>query len=275
MRVYAVPNYECNLNCPHCELKDKHIQFDHDKFFNQLNSFTQNDIVILFGGEPTLYEDRFIEIMKTKKIMSVSTNLYRLSQNMIKSMEEQDFLLMSTSWNQTRFPNENEYHKWLITFNSLKKIKGEIIVLITMTQDLIDESNYQHVLQVIKDIDKYQNVRGILFEYYVGDYATDEFNEKCDDWLCKIHKDWNFRLSNIIENEIDHWHKNCSDVYTLEPDGTLRPGCPQNNGVCNVNSKCLTCEHSEKCQPCQLQIACAFPKKLYKLLKDEQSAINN
>lgn len=265
--IYAIPNYECNLKCPHCELKDKYCDYDRDNFMSQLKSMT-DDVVILFGGEPTLYEDRFDEIIRTKRVQSISTNLLDVSEHLLLMLAEQPMIMLSTSWNQTRFTSD-EYLRWIDNLRQLARYRLEALVMITMTEDLIIDSSYDHFMTVLADIQATNAVHNILFEHYIGEYATEDYNSRCDDWLCRVHSDWDFTMTNVIDQKVLDWKFDCSSVYTLEPDGTLREGCPQNTGNCYVKQKCLMCEHSQHCQPCCLQSACNFPSKLFKLISEE------
>lgn len=272
--VYAVPNYECNLACPHCELKDRHVEFDHDKFFAQLKTFNnrQENLVILFGGEPTLHKDRLYECLAADVISTVSTNLVDVDDVFIQMMLENPISL-ATSWNSTRF-SKDQYQKWLKTLSKFTQKPCQ--VSITMTDDLIADSNYQHVLNVLTDIQNSHGCEKILFEHCVGEYATEDFNRRCDQWLCRIHSDWKFSMQNKIEDKLRHdgWRHDCKDIYTLEPDGNLRNGCPQSlNYKLKPIMKCLTCEKADRCQPCRLQCACSYPANLANVLANDDIAI--
>ena len=35
-KVYVIPSYKCNLNCPHCDIHNYKDTFNEDDFFNTL-----------------------------------------------------------------------------------------------------------------------------------------------------------------------------------------------------------------------------------------------
>lgn len=273
--IYAIPNYECDLNCPHCEVHTyQNFEYYHGKFINQIQQFSSSDVVILFGGEPTLHFNRFVDILKTNKISSISTNLVNVDNRFFNLLNLYPKISIATSWNINRF-SPDQYIKWLNNLRNLAKINRPCMVLITMTEDLIlSDHSYKTLFKCLQDIQDTNGANKILFEHYVGEYATQEYNEKCDNWLCRVHADWKFNLINDIENKVLNWNCDCKNTYTLEPNGNFRLGCPQKTSVGKFLVECLTCEYSDKCQPCILQKSCSFPKKLFKLISNEYTSIN-
>lgn len=77
--LYAIPWYQCNLKCPHCDVRDTSTEFNPEKFIEELKKVEAENIV-LFGGEPLLHEDWFMKILETGKLTSVSTNLLMMTQ---------------------------------------------------------------------------------------------------------------------------------------------------------------------------------------------------
>ena len=224
MTVYAIPNYECNLSCPHCELHEKHIEFRPEAFYAKLQVFSSADHVTLFGGEPTLFPDRFAKCLFFPSVKSVSTNLLGLSDPAFSSLLT-SHASIATSWNLTRFA-PSQYKAWLKNLAKLKSKK--CMVMVTMTQDLVTDHGYKRFLSVLKDIDQTQGCSKVLLEHYVGSYATEDYNRLCDQWLCRLHSDWTFSFENSIEKKLrEGWTHDCSDTWTLEPDGSFHRGCPQ------------------------------------------------
>ena len=78
--LYVIPNYQCNLACPHCTLHNYNIKYNEETFIETLVKTNANKC-ILFGGEPLLYFERFKRILETKKIHSISTNLLYYQEN--------------------------------------------------------------------------------------------------------------------------------------------------------------------------------------------------
>lgn len=88
--------------------------------------------------------------------------------------------------------------------------------MVTLTDDLIADRSYSIVLQALADIDKTEGCDKLLFEHYVGDYATEDYNKRCDEWLCRIHADWKFSMENTIETRLKNgWKLDCSGVMTI------------------------------------------------------------
>lgn len=76
--LYALLTRNCDLHCPHCGVAEyKNETYNEEKILETIKNFDGN--VTLFGGECTLYEDRFIKALDTKNIDSVSSNLLNIS----------------------------------------------------------------------------------------------------------------------------------------------------------------------------------------------------
>lgn len=58
--VYVCPSFICNLDCPHCTLKNLPITSNWEGIFNTLECITDNAgnnvLFDLFGGEPLIIE---------------------------------------------------------------------------------------------------------------------------------------------------------------------------------------------------------------------------
>ena len=261
-RIYAIPNYECNLNCPHCDIHKNIVQYNRENFIKTLTA-EKDSRIILFGGEPTLFEERFVDICQHANIASVSTNLLVLTDKVFEILK-QPTISIATSWNMIRFTDE-QFRTWLSNLEKFKSMKSKVKVLITMTEDLIDMKNFEYVLNVLNKIDKTDAVSGILFEHLIADSTTEKFHQRCDDWLCLIHDKWNYSFANDIEQKVLDWNFDCSHTFTVHPNGTITFGCPQYVKP-QLNLKCLSCENVTKCHPCALQSFCTFPHNLYKLI---------
>ena len=264
--LYALLTNHCNLACPHCMIKNERDDevFNKAKFMHVLNNWKGS--ITLFGGEPTLYLDRFFSAIETNNISSISSNLLILNEDIIEVYRD---IPVATSWNLYRFTKE-QYNLWMKNLETLNNHNLEgIWVLITITEDLI---NYDltEFMKVIKRLDKLNCVEAIKFEQLVDSSKPKEFYEKCDDWLCKIYYLWRkekIRLINSIEREVCNWNKECANEYTLYPDGKLIRRCPEYLDI-KICEECLSCEYSNICTPCRLQQHCTFPKKLYNLIKN-------
>lgn len=263
-QLYAILTNQCNLSCSHCDIKSSDDGFNEEAFIKALNEFDGH--VILFGGEPTLYKDRLMKILSLDKAVSISTNLVKLDDGFIEYFKN---LSVATSWNLNRF-SPVEYYSWL---NNLKRLHDNGIscrVLITLTKDLI-KCDIHEFINVIKIWDnEYHAIDSILFEQLIDENATPEFYAQVDEWLCKVHALWEINsicIENTIVKKLEHWHCDCTNVYSLHPDGRITNGCPHTENV-HVPNECLICPQSDKCIPCRLQKYCTYPKKLAQLVKE-------
>jgi len=131
-------------------------------------------MITLFGGEPTLHKDRFIDICTNVKIFSISTNLLYIDEDIMKIMSNPG-VGIATSWNMTRF-TPLQFSHWIGNLKQLSRERHDVMVLVTMTPDLIQESSFDKVLAVLNEIDQTQCVESVLFEHLVSPDATAEFH---------------------------------------------------------------------------------------------------
>lgn len=263
--LYAILTEHCNLRCPHCTLNNfSEEKYNEEIFLSKIQEFDGS--VTLFGGEPTLYPERLMSVLSLDKEFSISTNLLYLNDEILSRIQH---IPIATSWNLNRF-HLVEYHRWLTNLKVLKDNGvNNVLVLITMTEDLIDYPLFKF-LEIIKYWNvSYKAISNIKFEYLIDSSKNKKFYEKCDDWLCNVHDRWNFDIINDIETSLknDNYIHLCKDEYTLYPDGKLIRRCPQKEKI-QFLEECLSCEYSNICAPCRLQNHCTFPKKLYKKIKE-------
>lgn len=268
--VYALLTRRCNLTCPYCDVKDIEDNFDHDKFINELRYL--EGTIVLFGGEPTLYRDRLKEIvydpMIKNKVRSISTNLMVIDDELIQILK--DVGGVSTSWNPSRFRN-NEYEIWK---TNLDIVNGRITlrVLITLTFDLLNMSPSEAIS--IMGTWNRNTISDITFENLIDEKVDEDYFDRVGSWLCEIfelRKSMDEFFPKIRCNMGDCSPKmfDCSNIYTLNPDGTWQQGCPHTDKLFYVPDKCYSCELAALCRPCRLQKFCSFPKKLYDKLISE------
>lgn len=253
--LYAIPSYKCNLSCPHCEISKRNVDFKWDPFFKALKEFDGD--VVLFGGEPLLI-DQFLlrQILATKKIISISTNLaLPIELNLLNLIKD---IPIATSWNPYRFNLENDYREmhWKINMARFSDVK----VLVTLTEDLI-AIKPKEFFKIAKE----WPCKAIRFEHLIADSVTPEFLDRVDEWLAKICTEWDLPQENDIIKQLDNWYFDCDNVYTLEPDGNLFKGCPHKSPTVICND-CLGCERADICRPCCKQRYCTYPKKTAKFL---------
>lgn len=258
-KLYAVPWYDCNLNCDHCDIhymQDGQMTF---QFIEELRNTDAEDVV-LFGGEPLLSKQLLKEILNTGKITSVSTNMLLFTKEIGQMLLEHD-IHIATSWNPSRFKGV-EYYTWLAHIADATKLGLKVMVLITLTPDLFTY-NMKRFLNKLDDME-IMRCESFLFEPFVGELS---FHELADEWLCEFHKQYKGNMVNILEQNLDNWCHDCSEVYTLKPSGDIVKGCPHQLPV-QVLSECMSCEHAAYCKPCPILNSCSYPKKLRELCLD-------
>ena len=266
--LYVIASFNCNLECPHCSIRFQKCETNLEKINETLyQSHFEN--CIFFGGEPLFDLNLFNQIISTKKITSISSNLLLLTEN-IASIIKENNIGVATSWNLKRF-TESQYSLWHNKLNILDNKNINCTVLITLTNDLINVNPKTIYDNVILKIAQHRSVDEIKFEYLVADNSL-EYYSKCDDWLIGMHKVWAIDKSNCLFDQLKNGNiRNCHNVFTITPDGCLYKGCP--NSLCYKKhyflDDCSNCEHNKICQPCILQKYCSFPKKLFAYLKQK------
>lgn len=258
-KLYIIPNFNCNLNCPHCVIHNMKDSYDENEFFSSLNSADSKEYV-MFGGEPLFFKDRFDKLVDTNKITSIATNLLLMNDYYAERIKEKE-IWVSTSWNPLRFTNE-QYNVWLDRLKLLEKYDIKCSVLITLTEDLVS-MDINNFAQILKSWNEYKSIDGVLFEPLLDYNMKKDLHKRVDEWLCHIYDLWEFNFKNLIIDRIKDWNCDCEDIYTLYPSGIIKKGCPQNEKEF-VLEECLNCEMAGKCRPCRLQHLCSFPKKLYR-----------
>ena len=256
--LYVIPNYECNLKCSHCDIKDLKCEYNEEALIKAITENTYDE-VILFGGEPTLYYDRLKACIDTGKITSITTNLIGLTSDKYDLIKD---LHVTTSWNPSRF-NPIQYSEWL---DNIEKFE-DLTVLVTLTPELISIDP----LDFLKKANEW-NVSGILFEQLISDKNTEKHFNDVDKWLCNITDKWNIKADNLILDRVNNWYFDCDNTYTLRPDGEFVFGCPHGYNV-SFTQKCLSCSKSLTCRPCKLQSWCSFPEELYRKVNSHENSI--
>lgn len=274
--LYAIPNYECVLSCDYCDIKDKKDEYLKNKFIDQLYDF--NGHIILFGGEPLLYHDRFKTAMETAKIDSISTTLLFFGNNTKEERENYALLKkyhpsITTTYGVNRFKTASDYEYWLDNINRLSVIyELDISVIVTLTKEIL---NIQPV--EFTSIIKEWRSNKIRFEFLILPREVNDngIYKKADDWLIQVHDLWPDGKENILDSQLTHWYFDCSEVYTLTPSGNIINKCPHSfpKTICE---ECLSCEYNVNCRPCILQSRCVFPRNYYqKVAVENENAKEN
>ena len=258
-QVYVIPTYNCNLKCPHCDLRLRDDCYNHTRFINCIKVVNSKSVV-LFGGEPTLYKDRFNAAIDTGKITSISTNLVNIDGNVIDQIKNHN-ISVATSWNVCRFTNR-QYQTWLANVTTLVQNDIDVLLMVTLTEDLINLDKKQ--LQSLLRQWKCAGIKRVRFEQLLDDNKSQLYYDQVDTWLLEVDDLWDnsFPYNDIVD-QLRNWQFNCSSVYTIKPSGDIVYGCPQYKQQHIVN-QCLTCDNASICKPCMLQQHCTFPRRLYK-----------
>lgn len=277
--IYAVVTQKCNLSCNYCDIMDNEVKetYNRDEFLAQLLNARQ-DYVILFGGEPTMYVDRLTESFITGSVNAISTNLMHTepleaAQSLLRHLGLPE-VKVTTSWSYDRFRIPNNTGLSAMTYlnwrENMRKFK-DVEVLVTMTDDLLN-IHYSDFFNIANDWD----CSGIRFEYLLSDNPSEEYYQKADKWLCELYKRWDIKSSFVNADMIstNGLKFDCTNVYTLMPNGELYNGCPHiviQHRTPMVPEKCYGCELVKECRPCKLQKYCSYPKEFAKLVRSDKN----
>lgn len=277
--AYICTDFNCNLNCPHCTLKNvkvNHKQIDNIvNTINFLKNANPNVSFTIFGGEPSLLSDDLLIKLKNtigNNNYSVSTNLIKFSDTFLQLLKDAD--LPDTSWNPHRFPSLEILNMWKNNLQLLKNNDIKFELMITLTSDLIAISPKDF----IKMIEEW-GVKSVKLEFMIGD---EELNPSdVDEWLVKLYEEWKKNIamegySNVLFKRIEdvilrntRWEGNCEKTVTIMPNGNIKERCPYYE-YSITKPECLTCEYYKWCEGgCPLQEKCVFPKKLFERIKKD------
>ena len=93
-------------------------------------------------------------------------------------------LAVATSWNTSRFTNNDIFEIWL---SNVKRLKRDPLLLLTLDKDLISLplDIFFDNLYKIQDA----GIKDILFECLVDNTLDDYFQNQADEWLCRFHQE--------------------------------------------------------------------------------------
>ncbi len=263
--LYAMITKHCNLDCPHCDIKsDREENFKENVFLENLKNF--DGLKIVFGGEPTVVPERTIKALPYCD--TISTNLLSLDEKILSLIVDKDFPV-ATSWNPKRF-TASQLNRWQENVKRLRQssVKSNITCLITLTPDLICAHGEQLLFEQVLSIA--ENFDNIVFEQLLDPGQEQGFYDMVDDWLLnlsiKISSDKKMSERFPQFSPEYKWYFDCTEVFTMLPDGKILPGCPQHDMV-KVPKKCYTCDKAAACRPCRLQQCCTRPEKLMEYIR--------
>ena len=262
--IYALLTENCNLSCRYCDVKQQYgeEEWREDSFFSSLDKFKDENIV-LFGGEPTLYKSRLFKALDLYKNASISTNLIFTDQEVLDRISDR---YIATTFRLLEKPLMD---KWVNNIKYLvneKNAKDKLLILITLDWFMLAYLSGNVDFEKVIDSFIIDNKIKLKFEQLVGIDADEKYFEIYDRTLYKLlknHIDEEERYVNI--QELKNFKKDCSEVYTLYPNGKIVHGCPHKANIIPC-SECLSCDKKDDCQPCRLQHYCSFPKTTYNKL---------
>ena len=194
--IYLKVTPNCNLSCSHCYAHklQREIRICLDKNFYEFTNQFEHLNIVLHGGEPLYFGADYI----IKLIESLNNNLkdkindLSITTNLITSKEElkklsQYFNSIGTSWNsgKVRFSNDKILKVWEDNIKYWKKIKKDITVNVTLTEDLVSYSNEQ-IIDLIKYFDSlsidFINLEFLYTNKPYSDLFKDNINKFLTNW---------------------------------------------------------------------------------------------
>lgn len=278
--AYICPSFGCNLNCPHCTLKNIKNEGNIDAIVDTikyLKKISPSVSFTLFGGEPSLLKDETLLRIRDAigdSSYSVSTNLINLPNNFLEILKDAD--LPDTSWNPKRFHTKELYEKWINNMKVLKENNITFELMITLTKDLIEMTPQEFIDKVIE-----WGVKYVKLEFMIGDDTLNPTD--VDNWLVELYHLWESnellkdydnvlftRLKDVANKKVQ-WEGNCGYTVSILPSGNLKERCPYYEYSIAKN-QCDGCEYYEYCLGgCPIQDKCVFPKQLFELIRKKNN----
>lgn len=272
--VYICPSFSCNLNCPHCYLKNLPFHFDIEKVLKTISFISDkagsNVFFDLFGGEPLLISlpvlKDIVYLMKKKRFV-ISTNLLKLKEEHLELFHNAEWI--NTSYNPKRFSLE-QFSLWKKNLKILNENSIKINLMNTLTSDYIKEETSDRLCNFLNDF----RIYSIDFDYLIGKNYPD--SDSVCNFLIDLYNNWNTNCKfNIVESIRESISsktvfKDCSNTYTILPNGKIKNGCAYCQGE-KIRIECKLCDCYDFCNgACRLTEQCSFPKELFKLIKEKE-----
>lgn len=269
--IMIIPSFKCNSTCNHCFLKNFPYKEDKNCFLIGLEDLLKNKLdcrsntMYLFGGEPLLIDDDFFEniiniIIKYNYNFTISSNLLCDISNKKIDLLKKSTGLIDTSFNFSRFKNENIFNKWKL--NCLRLLSNGIKykVMSTLDNDLI-KNDPEKFLIMVSEV----NPKSIIFERLVG---FEQNIKEVTDYLKRVYKviyeEKKFNINvelftKYFNTRNDILYKSCGGYKALYPDGRYLPFCPFGIFKYDVTPKCVNGD-------CEYQIKNGIPNELKEIL---------
>lgn len=310
--LYIITTEQCQMSCPFCyckfvpQFKDfkknyTNSTINKDKVNKVLSGKIKDandnpikfDYVIFHGGEPLLYPNIIIDIIKENKD---NVNNFSIQTNLAyKQLSPEQLSVLSlctdgygTSFNYERFRDQPVLKKYFE--NNIKELSSLGIygtVLVTITEDTIKNMNpftlrdylidlgikkviLERPILPLKELENTKNKRKLENMYE----EVDKYMEICAKIFPENMTNLFWMVDKCLENNLYLYNTECSNTtFTLYND-KLKYGCPSLESR-NVKNKqlgyCLGCDYFKYCGgDCEcFNHVCAFPKRTFDYIKDQ------
>ena len=271
--LYLIMTESCQMNCPFCYTKfctgfenddsvldpDIAVKVIKKGFTRDNKTFEPFDHIIFHGGEPLLYPD----------------NISYIIDKVVQFNPKIDFGI------QTNLAYKELSKKQI---QLLIRLGGYGTLLITITEDHINNQSPQHLAQYIKE--KYGDIKYVKLEraiYPINDILKDpakytRIYERIDEYLKQCLFEFPRELSDLYDNILHSiqnntkWYPTKCSIFTasLYKD-QVKYGCPSREiddnykDIEKIQSMCLNCNYFKWCGgDCEcMNGVCTFPKKSF------------
>ncbi|PMP93152.1 MAG: anaerobic ribonucleoside-triphosphate reductase activating protein [Hydrogenobaculum sp.] len=151
----------CNLRCPYCHNKDIVLKntepFDVDEVFELLISRKHLiEWVCISGGEPTIYEDKLVDFVKSLKTMNFKIKLDTNGTNpsVVKNISEfVDYFAVDVKTINYKLCNSSDgFFKLMDTLWYLSRMDKPFLLRTTIYPPFVGEYFIRYVLDVLKNL---------------------------------------------------------------------------------------------------------------------------
>lgn len=264
----------CNMRCPFCYVDQKvgPSDFSLEPLISILDEHPEIHTVILHGGEPLLYPERCLDVIKLCRKrnlqVSITSNMtLQLTEERERVLREVDGI--ATSYSIDRFAGqEDSFAAFLDNTQWLNDQGLSFTLLVTMSEPQLRQP-VKDLLAIISQI----KPRNITFERLYITNRIDKLYERTDAYLLELFQHIPPEQNNLYQWMIDSCRFNipvfdvrCSSL-TANQNGHLYQ-CPNMNGAHIKKARrreCLECKYYRWCQgDCpSFRDTCSFPKQTF------------
>lgn len=298
MNIYIRVTDKCNLHCLHCFAKKGNNTIDIDSVIKCIDNIGEDNYYILHGGEPLL------EPVKCKQLMDSLKGNWRITTNLcVPLTNEVLYVLSHVKEIRVSFDYKIRYTKgtlllWQHNIRYLIKNNFPVILNICITKPIIN-IGIDRLLKFIRKL----GIKRIRLERLstTGELLNNTYlipsYKEVDDWLCELYTKGKGIQNDFFKDillAIEGSPSNCRahecslNTLTFNANGTIGrcPNSADSSTIGNlqnlqftketvkINNECLKCDLYKDCRGECPQLSwqgniCPFPKKLYRLIKNE------